>query len=454
MELDSGKRLIAQKNFKDAEIIFLQLLKNKKESFEINYFLGLIYFELKNTKKSFFHYNECLRFQPNSIKVLLNLANLQQNLGNLEKAKETYLNILNLNKNTIRAYYGLYLLNPAYMDQNYHENILEINNNVNANILDKFLSNFLLSKIEQKKNKYDSEIKYLEKAHLDCYKSRNNYNLQSQNYYNNIISKYFNKLVFTNSSKKKRYFNKLSPIFIIGLPRSGSTLTETILTSEHTKVISFGESAIINMAILDQLPKEYFITNFPMEKELIVKSNELEEFICKKYEQYVSFNNKDLFFLDKSVENFLNIEFILEVFPNAKFLHCKRNLKDSVIAIYQSLLPELSWTHKIEDILSYINNYIKIISFFKKKYPKQILDISLEKFTNDKEKISKTIFEFCNLQWNSKTLEFYNRKDLDIRTTSNIQLRTKIAKYNYEKYKKYYYLFKNFSEKFNWLSDE
>ena len=246
----------------------------------------------------------------------------------------------------------------------------------------------------------------------------------------------------------------MSPIFIIGLPRSGSTLTETILTSGHTKVISFGESAIINMAILDQLPKEYFKKNFPMEKELIVKSNELEEFICKKYEQYVSFNNKDLFFLDKSVENFLNIEFILEVFPNAKFLHCKRNLKDSVIAIYQSLLPELSWTHKIEDILSYINNYIKIISFFKKKYPKQILDISLEKFTNDKEKISKTIFEFCNLKWEPKTLEFYNRKDLDIRTTSNIQLRTRITKYNDEKYKKYYYLFKNFSEKFNWLSDE
>ena len=454
MELDFGKRLIDQKNFKDAEVVFLKLLKNKKESFEINYFLGLVYFELKNTTKSFFHYNECLRVKPNSIKILLNLANLEQNLGNIEKAKETYLKILNLNKNVIRAYYGLYLLNPKYIDKNYHSNILEINNNVNANIVDKFLSNFLLSKIEQIQKKYDLEIKYLEKAHLDCFKSRNDYNLQSQHYYTNIIPKYCNKLVFTNSGKKKNYFSKLSPIFIIGLPRSGSTLTEAILTSGHSNAISFGESAIVNMAILDQLPKEYFNKNFHMEKELVIKSNELEKFIYKKYKQFSSLSGKDLIIIDKSLENFLNIEFILEIFPNAKFLHCKRNLKDSVIAIYQSLLPELSWTHKIEDILCYINNYLKIINFFKKKYSGKILDIYLEKFTIDKEKTSKTIYEFCNLQWDSKTLEFYNRKDLDIRTTSNIQLRTKISEYDYEKYKKYYYLFKNFSEKFNWISDE
>ena len=448
MELNFGKRLIVQKNFRDAETIFLKLLKNERESFEINYFLGLIYFELKNTKKSFFHYNECLKVKPNSIKILLNLANLEQNLGNIEKAKEIYLKILNFDKNVIRAYYGLYLLDPKYIDKNHHSNILEINNNINANIVDKFLSNFLLSKIEKREKKYDLEVKYLEKAHQDCFKSRNDYNLQSQHYYTSIISKYFNKLTFSDSGKKKNYFSNLSPIFIIGLPRSGSTLTEALLTSGHSNSISFGESAVINMAILDQLPKEYFSKNF---QELVIKSNELETFIYKKYKQFSSLSDKDLIVIDKSLENFLNIEFILEIFPNAKFLHCNRNLKDSVIAIYQSLLPELSWTHKIEDILYYINNYLKIINFFKKKYSEKILDISLEKLTNDKEKVSKTIYEFCNLQWDSKTLEFYNRKDLYIRTTSNIQLRTKISEYDYEKYKKYYYLFENFSEKFNWI---
>ena len=188
MELNFGKRLIVQKNFRDAETIFLKLLKNERESFEINYFLGLIYFELKNTKKSFFHYNECLRVKPNSIKILLNLANLEQNLGNIEKAKEIYLKILNFDKNVIRAYYGLYLLDPKYIDKNHHSNILEINNNINANIVDKFLSNFLLSKIEKREKKYDLEVKYLEKAHQDCFKSRNDYNLQSQHYYTSIIS--------------------------------------------------------------------------------------------------------------------------------------------------------------------------------------------------------------------------------------------------------------------------
>jgi|TARA_B100000959_G_C14915841_1_gene597304 tetratricopeptide (TPR) repeat protein len=454
MDLNFGKRLIAQHDFKDAETIFLQLLKKKEKSYEINYFLGKIYFELRKIEKSYFHYEECLKLQPNSIIILLNLANLQQSSGNLEKAKEIYLKILNLNKNIIRAYYGLYTLNTNYLEDNYYENIIEINKKLNINILEKCLSNFLLSKIEKRKKNYDLEIKYLEKAHQDCFKLGNVRNLQSQYYYKNIISKYYNKIKFTNSYKKKNYFNKVSPIFIIGLPRSGSTLTETILTSGQTKVNSFGESLFINMAVAGQLPKQIFSKNFYMENQLKIKSNEFEEFIYKKYKQYLSFNDKNLIFLDKSLENFLNIDFILEIFPNAKFLHCKRNLKDSVIAIYLSLLPELSWTHKIEDILSYINNYIKIINFFKKKYPKKILDISLEKFTKKKEKISKKIFEFCNLKWDPKILEFYNRKDLDIRTTSNIQLRKKITQYDNYKYKKYYTLVEDFREKFSWLKDE
>ena len=450
MDLNIGKKLILQKNYKDAENIFINLLKKEENSLEINFFLGLINFELRKIKKSFFYYNQCLKIDSNSIKVLLNLANLEQSLGNIEKAREIYLEILKINKNIIRAYYGLFLLNPKYLENDFYTNLFEISKNINISQIDKFLSNFLLSKLEKNKKNYNSEIKYLEKAHQDCFKSRNEFNLQSQHYYNNIIYKYYNKIEFSKTSKKI-YLNKLYPIFIIGLPRSGSTLTEAIITSADKKVFSFGESSIINMAVVNQIPKIYFNKKFNFEEKLKIDLNKFEEFIYKQYIQYEKFNDKNLIFLDKSLENFLNIEFILEVFPNAKFLHCKRDLRDSIVAIYQSLLPELSWTHNIEDIIIYIDNYLKIINFFKKKYSKRILDISLQKFTNNKEDVSKKIFEFCDLKWDTKILEFYNREDLEIRTTSNIQLRGKITKYDNNKYKKYYSLFQNFEKRYKWF---
>ena len=92
--------------------------------------------------------------------------------------------------------------------------------------------------------------------------------------------------------------------------------------------------------------------------------------MLKKY-----FNFEKNIFLDKSLENFFNLEIILEFFPNAKIIHTYRNIKDAVIGIYQTMLPELSWTHTIKDIIEYINLYQQTIKYFKKKYPNNIIDV-------------------------------------------------------------------------------
>ena len=250
--------------------------------------------------------------------------------------------------------------------------------------------------------------------------------------------------------KKNHLFNDISPIFIIGLPRSGSTLVEAIITSSENNIPSFGESAFINMGVINQLSSKILLND---EKQEIFnfKVNEFKNFVNKKYSQF-SLIEKDVnYFVDKSLENFFNIDFILSIFPKAKFLHCHRSLKDSIVGIYQSLLPDLSWTHSIQNIITYIDNYTKIIKYFKKKYPSIIHDVSLENLTQNKEKISKEIFNFCGLKWDANVLEFYKRDDLDIRTTSNIQIRNEITSYNTDKYSKYYNLFKDYQDKYPWL---
>ena len=205
------------------------------------------------------------------------------------------------------------------------------------------------------------------------------------------------------------------------------------------------------MAVLNQISGKIFANNFDKKNfELSIDCPELESFVLKKFSNLFEFK-ENIRFVDKTLENFFNIDIILNLFPNAKFLHCFRNLNDAVIAIFQSLLPTLSWTHNLDDITNYIDDYLKIIKYFKKKYPDKIMDIKLENLTENNEKIGKKIFNFCNLDWSNKSLNFSKKKDLQIKTTSNVQLREKVTKYDYDKYKQYKFILNDYTKKYKWL---
>ena len=186
--------------------------------------------------------------------------------------------------------------------------------------------------------------------------------------------------------------------------------------------------------------------NFKIDFNLLSKS------IIKKFEDLFILKKKvNFIFIDKSLENFFYIDLILDLFPNAKFIHCKRNLFHTSIAIYQKFLTHLGWVYSYRDILNYINNYSNIIEFYKKKFPKKIFDLDLEKLTLQKEEKAKEVFDFCNIKWDIKSLEFYKRKDLLLKTASVKQIRERIYHYDKDKFAPYKNLAINFYKEFPWL---
>ena len=98
----------------------------------------------------------------------------------------------------------------------------------------------------------------MRKSHESIFNLNYSYNKSSQFYYQKIISKHFNKIKIKNDDIKDISNNKINPIFIIGLPRSGSTLVESILTSTKEKISSYGESHVVNMSLLDQISSKIF----------------------------------------------------------------------------------------------------------------------------------------------------------------------------------------------------
>ena len=131
---------------------------------------------------------------------------------------------------------------------------------------------------------------------------------------------------------------------------------------------------------------------------------------------------------------------ILKFFPEAKFINTIRNYKDSIIAIYQTLLPELSWCHTIGEIKNYIDNYNETMDYFRKKYPEKILDVNLDNLTNHKENETKKILRFLNISVSDNYLDFDKNEKLFNKTNSFLQVRQNIKSYESDKYKKYYYL--------------
>ncbi len=451
MDYLTGQKLVKQKQFGKALKIFLDLLKNGNKEIGVFFYLGRIYSEFGDYKKSKIYYEKCLTIDPNSINTLFNLAILKHNIGEINSAQKIYLKLINLNKNNISSYFGLYTLNQSFVSDKHYQNMIELLESDQINIYEKSLINFILSKKEKKNNNYQKEIEYLENFHSMCYKSNFEYNNQSEFYYKKIISKFYNKIEFDNININNK--NHYSPLFIIGLPRSGSTLIESILTSGDLEIKSFGESNFINMSILQQIGLKIYNKDFVLENfKFKINFKKIYDSVLEKYYQSTLDNDKNLnLFVDKSLENFHNIEIILKIFPKAKFLHTFRNSKDATISIYQSMLSELSWTHKIEDILDYVDSYKNIINYFKKKYPDKIMDIDLEELTTESEKISKKIFNFCELEWTSKVLNFYKRDNLFSKTISSTQIRKKISSYDKFKYKEYFYLLEKFKNKYPWI---
>ena len=171
MDLETGKKFVRERNYIEAEKIFINLLHKGENLILVNYFLGIIYFELQKYKQSKFHYENSLKLSPNSKEILINLAYLEQSYGKLKEAKSIYQKLLNLDPYYIETYYRIYLLNSDSLKEEYENIFFEIIKK-NSSLHEKSLANYLLSKIEKKRCNYKLEIDYLKKSHIDIFNKK------------------------------------------------------------------------------------------------------------------------------------------------------------------------------------------------------------------------------------------------------------------------------------------
>ena len=202
------------------------------------------------------------------------------------------------------------------------------------------------------------------------------------------------------------------------------------MISGHTKVFGAGELPFLRQIILNSFNK------YQNDFKKIINKNETLQFIANDYFDKLSiFKNNDKFILDKSPLNFLWIGFIRILFPGAKVIHIKRNSKDNCYSLYKNLFDNnLNFTYQKIELATFYNAYSDLIKFWNEKTNDFIHTVEYEKLVNEPEKNLKTIFKFCELEYEKKCLNF-DENTSPIKTASSAQARKKIYKSSIKSYK-------------------
>ena len=440
-----GVLLLESNNFDRAKQLFQKAIRIQPNYAPAHNNLGIIFNALEEAQKAISSYQKAIRIQPNYAPAHNNLGMVFQELGEFEKAISSYQMAVKYEPENLAHYYYLSDLKEEILHSNLKNKIYEIVKRRNSTKKNIAYGNFLLSRYELKAKNYKKEFNHLLKGHHYYFESRSKQFKTQVKYWLNVLPN-IKELVNLNKSSKniKKNNNKINPIFIIGVPRCGSTLVEKVIIS-GAKYIPVGEETeILN----------FFVKQKIQQKQLL--KSDIENFqkkIIEKYKQKGLIQEiSDYTFTDKSLDNFFYINLIKEIFPYAKVINCKRNALSCIMSILKNNLTGLAWTHNLEHIFRYLNIYYRMIENFKKIHPNFIYELQYEKFVKDPEIESKKLLKFCNLPWDKKCLKFFKRKDLISQTASNIQIRKAIYKDSIKKYLPYKQFLNKYGYKYSWFN--
>ncbi len=429
--------------------------------------IGIAYKKLDDVSNARNYFNKAININPRHLPSHINLGHLENNLNHSEKAADYYLKAYNLNNNSeeVLTYHILNLSSQGKFDEA-KKIILELKNKFPENIksyqlyskihkyaLEDPHQKMMLSKINipnlnyedlsnlhfsLAKSFYDQKnvekfVYHTLKANDIKFKTFKDYNFKLEEIKFDQIKKNYKNFQFRSLNKGGENL-----IFIVGLPRSGTTLLHQIISS-HSKTFGAEESHIMSDFFNKKFKNENSLINF-FSKELFDKDLclNLSNEILSKYKMY----HQDKIIVDKMPFNFRWIGFIKILFPKAKIIHSNRNPADSAFSIFRNVFdsPALGWTYNQDYLTKYINLYSNLMFFWKKELGNFIYESHYEKLVTEQVNETKNILKFCNLEFEESCINYMNSK-IPSRTVSVLQVRDKIYNSSInlsEKYSKHF----------------
>ncbi len=417
--LGNTKKLINEKE--DAINCFKNAIKLKPNNIQALFNLSSIYKENNNFDDLIEIYKKILDLDKNNIKTLYNLGTAYLYLGNITEGKKYLKKVIELDEFNVPSFRNY--VNTTKIDKN--DKFFQKFTNINVDLFnnqDKILIYDTLSKGYFDLNKIEIGFNYLSKVNK-LKKENSKYSLETQEKIFANIKKLFSKIDDLNLGFKNKI--KKIPIFIIGMPRSGTSLIEQILSS-HSQIHGAGE--------LNYLPKI-------IDKLGLNEPKDFKKYfalIRDYYLENLSKISEKQFIIDKLPINFKWIGFIINAFPEAKIIHIHRNPMAVCWSNYKTLFVDSGMDFNLnqEDTANFYVLYSNLMKFWSKKFSKKIFNVNYDNFVKDFENQTKEILSNLRLDWEDQQKNYLKTHRV-VMTASFQQVREKIKKNTSTEWEKY-----------------
>ncbi len=244
--------------------------------------------------------------------------------------------------------------------------------------------------------------------------------------------------VFTPEFFEKRAsfgYSDPAPILIVGLPRSGSTLIEQILSS-HSQVD--GTAELPDLMILGNKTGQNRFDKLKSPKSLVdIDADNIEDLGKEYIERTFHHRQGAPYFTDKMPNNFPHIGFLHLILPNAKVIDARRHPLDSCFGTFKQLFAKgQPFSYDLFDLGQYYKSYIRLMEHWDRVLPGKVLRVQYEDNVADQENQARRMIEHCGLKWEDQVLRFYETERA-VKTASSEQVRQPIYNKSVNSWKRY-----------------
>ncbi len=406
--------------------------------------LGGAYFQLDGVDKSRQCYEKAVKFAPEHPEYANNLGLVYSSLGDKEGAERYYRLSLQLNPMHAEAYRNIVTMKKfSDLQDPDAKAVIALWQNPEIDDFQRIKTAFALGKIYDDCGFYDQAFEVYKIGNELKFKDSS---IDLNTYYRHIDTipqilntppRHFASQKSASKTHPKTHpKTQATPIFILGMPRSGTTLIEQVL-SRHSRVEGFGELPCIERAITRLEKKSTPMRAYPSDFGS-VSADELSH----ERQEYLNWVGKlhDLktpFFTDKMPFNFMHIWLIKALFPESPIIHCRRHPLDVITSNYFQLYgSDISFVYQLEALANYYVRYHKIMAHWNSLFAEQIINVVYEKFVAESEQETQRLIKATNLDWQDGCLE-QNIKPTAVRTASIWQVRQGIYTSSRERWRHY-----------------
>lgn len=413
-----------EKHFSQSERVIRQCLTKQPDSAAAHNLLGAVLIEQNRYEPGILAYLESIKLNPNSADAHNNLAWAYRATGKKQEAIKHFEQAFKIDASATEALSGLFMLKTFKERTKEFDAVESLICDSSLSIKQKTELEFALGKAYEDIGNHHRAFQHFQHANKSWRKTID-YRIEDDKALFDSIKQRFTKESIASAQQNSTKPNTIQPIFIVGMPRSSTTLIEQILSS-HSSVIGAGELPFLEPLVLDN------------QGDLHWPHGASRDSLAKLATSYLDAMNKHVelettsetrFITDKLPQNFRFIGAILTLFPHAKIIHCKRQAMDTCLSLFKHHFPMSNhyYSYDLQELGQYYKLYEELMAYWHSIVPGQILDVQYEAILDDVEHEVLSMLTFCELPFESNCLSFQHNPRA-VRTASSDQVRQGLYK--------------------------